>query len=335
MEPILKVPANGMPKSQSSSSELLHAHVHFEDVDMRNSGEEQSGHDDPDDAQTTSSVNGCAAAYSSQYHKNLTTVIKHELNIVGHYEQTLLALLQPPADYDAHELHHALSASKLLLDEETLIEILCSRNNHDLHHIRTAYMALYNKDLMAVIKHDTKGEFEHLLVALLSARREEGPSVKVDMDRAIADAKQMHGAEVQHWAGHPESVFIDILATRSYNQLSATFHQFEKITGHDIEKSIQEQMHGDVRTLMLALVKYVKNKHAFFAECLYNAVKGLRTNDARLIRIIVGRCEKDLGNIKMEFAQIYGHSLQAAVKSDTHGNYRHILLALAGYEHNY
>ena len=58
----------------------------------------------------------------------------------------------------------------------------------------------------------------------------------------------------------------------------------------------------------------MKNKHAYFAECLYNAVKGLRTNDARLIRIIVGRCEKDLGNIKMEFAQIYGHSLQTVVK---------------------
>ena len=119
------------------------------------------------------------------------------------------------------------------------------------------FTAVYHKDLMSVVRHDTKGEFEHLLVALLSARREEDQAIQVDVDRAINDAKSLHSAEVQNWAGHPESVFIDILATRSYNQLLATFQQFEKLTGHDIETSITEQMHGDVQSLMLALGKSV------------------------------------------------------------------------------
>jgi hypothetical protein len=95
----------------------------------------------------------------------LATTIKHELNVIGHYEQTVVALLQPPAEYDAHELHHALSPAvsvpvvqeqvfffqsseffnvhfqlqRMLLDEDTLIEILCSRNNQELNEIRTTY----------------------------------------------------------------------------------------------------------------------------------------------------------------------------------------------------
>lgn len=110
--------------------------------------------------------------------------------------------------------------------------------------------AVFSKDLLTEVEHDTKGEFEHFLVAILSARREENHDV--DTDRAVHDASSLHSAEVQHW-GHPESVFIDILATRSYKQLLATFQQFEKITGYDIEASIKEHMHGDVQKVMLAL----------------------------------------------------------------------------------
>ena len=66
--------------------------------------------------------------------------------------------------------------------------------------------------------------------------------------------------------------------------------------------------------LMIFAVKYVKNKHAFFAECLYKSMKGLGTDDNRLIRIIVGRCEKDLENIKAEFVKLYHKTLESFVE---------------------
>ncbi|XP_055330874.1 annexin A13-like isoform X2 [Paramacrobiotus metropolitanus] len=269
------------------------------------------------------------AAYHRLYNKELASTIKHELNIMGHYEQALLALLLEPAEYDARELHHALSGP--FTDHDTVIEILCSRNNKELLTISANYYTLYHKELESIIRHDTKGEFEHLLLALLSAHREENQAP--DLELADKDADELYQAETTHWAG-AESSFTRILSSRSYRQLLITFRQFEKLANEDIEEAIKKNMHGELRALMLSIVKFVKNRHEFFAECLYKSMKGLGTNDHKLIRIIVGRCEKDLGNIKAEFQKLYNKTLESFIEGDTSGNYKHILLALVGVPHH-
>jgi len=39
-------------------------------------------------------------------------------------------------------------------------------------------------------------------------------------------------------------------------------------------------------------------------------MKGLGTDDSRLIRLVVTRCEVDMGEIKIEFIHQYGKSLE-------------------------
>lgn len=70
----------------------------------------------------------------------------------------------------------------------------------------------------------------------------------------------------------------------------------------------------DVLTRLSFTVKFVKNKHGFFAEHLHKSMKGLGTNDDKLVRIIVGRCEKDLGNIKDEFLRMYHKTLESFIE---------------------
>lgn len=62
--------------------------------------------------------------------------------------------------------------------------------------------------------------------------------------------------------------------------------------------------------MKLILVKVVKDRAGFFAEQLYKSMKGLGTDDRRLIRLVVTRSEIDMGEIKIAFMAKYGKSLE-------------------------
>lgn len=105
-----------------------------------------------------------------------------------------------------------------------------------------------------------------------------------------------------------------VLCQRNYNQLQLIFNEYQRITGHDIEKAIKNEFSGDAEAGLLAIIRSVRNQAGFFAKQLHDSVKGAGTNDRKLIRVVTTRCEIDMGEIKRQYAAKYGESLADAIK---------------------
>ncbi|XP_069555831.1 annexin A1a [Brachyistius frenatus] len=262
-------------------------------------------------------------AYQQASGKPLETALKTALK--GDLEDVVLALLKTPAQYDAQLLKLAMKG--LGTDEDTLIEILASRNNAQILEIKKVYKGEYKKDLEDDIRSDTSGDFKTALLALCKASRTDGVSEQlVDSDaRALYEAGEGR-------KGKDCSVFIDILTTRSGPHLRKVFDRYSKYSKVDVAKAIDLEMKGDVESCLTAVVKCAGSRAAFFAERLYLAMKGKGTRKNILTRIMVSRAEIDMKRIKDEYKKNYGKTLYQEILDDTKGDYEKILLALCGGE---
>lgn len=164
------------------------------------------------------------------------------------------------------------------------------------------------------LRGDTGGHFKRLMVSLCTAGRDE--SMITNPQAAQADAQALlRAGELR--VGTDESTFNMILCQRNYAQLRLVFDEYQRLTGHDIEKAVKHEFSGDIEDGLLAVIRSIKNQSAFFARRLHKSMKGMGTNDRDLIRLIVTRCELDMGEIKREYGAKYGESLADAIKVST------------------
>ncbi|XP_062319403.1 annexin A11a isoform X1 [Osmerus eperlanus] len=262
-------------------------------------------------------------AYKTSYGKDLVKDLKSELS--GNFEKLVLAMLKTPAQFDAYELYTAIKGAGT--DEACLIEILSSRSNAEIKEINEIYKTEYKKKLEDSISGDTSGHFRRLLISLAQGNRDERETV--DISIAKQDAQALYAAG-ENKLGTDESKFNAILCARSKPHLRAVFHEYQQMSGRDIEKSIEREMSGNLEGGMLAVVKCIKNTTVYFAERLYKAMKGAGTKDTTLIRIMVTRSEVDMLDIRQEYMRMYGKSLYTHISGDTSGDYKKLLLKLCG-----
>ncbi|CAH8567071.1 unnamed protein product [Schistosoma bovis] len=262
--------------------------------------------------------------YKSMYGKDLTSKFKSELS--GSFYDCMEALCYSPVEFDARELRRSVKGAGT--DEDALIEILCSRTNAQIKQIKETYSKIFpNRDLENDVKSDTSRHFKRVCIALLQGDRDE--SLKVDMELVRKDAENLYRAGEQK-LGTDESRFVQILVSRSFAHLRLLFEEYSTIGKKNIEDTLKSEMHGDTLRAFLSIVSCIKNKPKYFAEKLEKSMKRLGTDNRTLIRIIVSRCEVDLGIIKKEFSSLTGKTLESYIHDETSGDLRLILLALVG-----
>jgi len=259
--------------------------------------------------------------------KDLIKVLEGELS--GKFEKVVVARFYGRVEYQAYVLRNAMKG--MGTDEKALIDVVCSKTAEELKKISKAYTKMYERDLIKDIESETKGHLRRILVSMATANRDDEDK-KVDIELAKKDAQELYDAGVGRM-GTDESVFNAIFAKRSFMQLKTTFLLYRGIGEKEKDKklifeAIEKEMSGDLKTAFLTIAQYVSDPITYSCQVLYNAMKGMGTDDNRLIRTIVARCEIDLKTVKERFEKIHKTTLENRVRKETSGDYQKMLLAL-------
>jgi len=102
--------------------------------------------------------------YAAKHNHSLEAAIKKETG--GDYERLLVGCLKTKYEYFADRLYEAMHG--LGTDDRFLVYAFSVLHRSDLHAIIPIYKERHQKDLLTVVKGDTSGHYEELLILLLS-----------------------------------------------------------------------------------------------------------------------------------------------------------------------
>ncbi|KMT01363.1 hypothetical protein BVRB_9g213760 isoform B [Beta vulgaris subsp. vulgaris] len=259
--------------------------------------------------------------FTHWYSGDIRTCLTEKL--IGNLKIAVLLWILEPATRDAVVLNQAL----LKDDMRGATEVICSRTPTQIQTFKQIYNSMFG-----LLEHDlqkhTSGDHKKLLVAYISIQRGEGS--EFDIMAAENDAKTLYLA-VEKRSGTDE--IIKIFSESSNAHLVSVDSIYNRMYGHSLEKAIKKDITKPFASALLTIVRCAENPGKYFAMVLRKAMKGLRTGDKTLIRVIVTRVEIDMQYIKAEYQKEYKNSLVTAVRLRTVGNYRKFLLALLGTKH--
>ncbi|XP_071794155.1 uncharacterized protein [Asterias amurensis] len=225
------------------------------------------------------------------------------------WNEFITTLLAKREMIDATACHQALKGGLPLTD--TMIELLCTRNNSALSSIKKTYNKEYSTNLMDDIKSETKGQLRHLFLALAKGTRME--STAVDADRAEHDAEILMGEpDNERWKADSGKM-AELFRIASFAQIREVLEHYEQLTESRVQDEFRSTLAGDYRDAMQALVKCLYNCAMYMAERL--RISLVRKNSSSLIRLLVTRSEIDMPQIRKAYRQRYGETLMDAIET--------------------
>lgn len=224
------------------------------------------------------------------------------------------------AEEDVNALRKAIEG--LGTTEKTLIEVLTQRSNAQRQLIAQAYQKATGRTLVDDLEGDTHGDFEDLLVALVT------PPALYDCREII---KAIKGA------GTTESTLTEIFASRSNRQIKAISETYLAETGRSMIHDLQSEVSGDYGKALLILAEGKRDestnvdaaKAKADAKALYEAgEKKWGTDEGKFIDILCHRSIPQLRQTLVEYKSISKKTLQESIESEMSGNLEKLLVAV-------
>ncbi|KAM4527163.1 annexin A3b isoform 1-T2 [Odontesthes bonariensis] len=206
--------------------------------------------------------------------------------------------------------------------EKTLIEVLSQRSNAQRQLIARAYEKATGRTLVADLEGDTHGDFEDLLVALIT------PPAVYDCHEVI---KAMKGP------GTTESTLTEIFASRSNGQIKALSDVYLEETGRLLTHDLKSEVSGDYGEALLILAEGKRDdstnvdnaKAKADAKALYEAgEKKWGTDEMKFVDILCHRSIPQLRQTLIEYKNLSKKTLQESIESEMSGDLEKLLVAV-------
>uniref|UniRef100_A0A8C1R103 Annexin n=1 Tax=Cyprinus carpio TaxID=7962 RepID=A0A8C1R103_CYPCA len=118
--------------------------------------------------------------------------------------------------------------------------------------------------------------------------------------------------------GVDELTIIETLVRRSNAQRQQIKAAYQQTVGKPLDVALKAALKGELEEVVLGLLMTPAQYDSFL---LHGAMKGLGTDEETLVEILASRTNKEIQEIKQK-------DLEAAIKSETSGDFRNALLAL-------
>jgi len=256
-------------------------------------------------------------AYGKCFGKDMIQDVKDDTSF--NYKKLAEALLMKRADVDARAVRNAVK--NLGTDDDTLIEIICTRKPAELKQVIDAYTKEYKRNMIEDVRDDVSGHYGKLMIQVLTSDRSRLPDA-AQMER---DFNDLYEAGEGRAIGTDQETFIRILGGNHRVYVEQLGILYMKRYGHTLAKAIKSETSFNFQQALLALVTPVEE---YLADMLRKAVSGAGTNEDALIRIVTTQKDRNLRGIARAFQLKYNATLVKWVEDDTSGDFKKLLVSV-------
>ena len=216
------------------------------------------------------------------------------------------------AQADAEALRKAMKGFGT--DEAALIKICANRTNSQRQAIKQAYKSAFGRDLIDDLKSELHGKFEDAMVALFTER------IEYDADQLRASMKGM---------GTNEDTLIEIIGSRTPQQLMAIKNVYKQKYKRDLEQDVQKETSGTLRHILISLLqgKRSVNTNPNQAQCaqiaqeIYQAGEAkMGTDESIFNKYFCSLSPHELACVAQNYHKLTGHTILQAIDKEFHGD---------------
>ncbi|XP_020819918.1 annexin A6 isoform X2 [Phascolarctos cinereus] len=228
------------------------------------------------------------------------------------------------ADFDSNRDAEALYTAMKGFgsDKEAILELITSRSSRQRQEICQSYKSLYGKDLIDDLKYELTGKFERLIVGLMRPL-------------AYFDAKEIKDAI--SGIGTDEKCLIEILASRSNQQIHQLVEAYKDAYERNLEEDIVADTSGHFKKMLVVLLQGTREEDDVVSEDLVaQDVKDLYeagelkwgTDEAQFIYILGNRSKQHLRLVFDEYLKTTGIPIEASIRGELSGDFEKLMLAV-------